>query len=136
MPARGGVLCEAPHPGVWACPPLPALLPFMDWKDRGAPGNPLDGALRSTAMSELRSVCTWAGGVPGTPKSKSLAGAPQHALSPVVLARLSSKTRRGMQTLEPCSAGAGEQLNLANQGQNELQKWGAGPPRLGSSADH
>ena len=36
-----------------------------------------------------------------------------------------------MQTLEPCSAGAGEQLNLANQGQNELQKWGGWAPKVG-----
>ena len=34
-----------------------------------------------------------------------------------------------MQTAEPCSAGAGKQLNLANRGQDELQKWGAGPHR-------
>ena len=32
-----------------------------------------------------------------------------------------------MQTAEPCSAGAGKQLNLDNRGQDELQKWGAGP---------
>ena len=40
-PLTVGVVCEAPHPGLWACPPLPALLALWAGKTEGPQEIPL-----------------------------------------------------------------------------------------------